>query len=222
MGEEKLITKLSELLASVGVSDGLLSSLGLLLQSDLLGVVGGRLDLSSFFEAGDDILVFPADLVGETADGAELSAWLQSEDTEGLWDDDSLVTVVWWRNALKDLQALQGGLATGRLVGDHTTDGLVEDTGWGAEVERTLGLVVSGCLSEVGVVLELVAEELARDVESLTSHNNNVLAVQDLLGHSGGKTSKEMALAVDNNNWLESAHFCLSVVECCRGWIFQD
>lgn len=42
---------------------------------------------------------------------------------------------------------------------DHASDGLVEDSGWGSEMEWTAsGWVVSGDLSEVGVVLHYVAD----------------------------------------------------------------
>jgi hypothetical protein len=61
-------------------------------------------------------------------------------------------------------------------------------------VERTVGLVESGSLAEVGVVLQLVAEELTRNVQSLTADNNNLLTVEELLGDNRGETAKKMAL----------------------------
>jgi hypothetical protein len=82
--------------------------------------------------------VFPAVLVAETSNGAELAPRLEAEDAEGLWNDHPLLAVVWGRNTLEDLQAFHGGGATGGLVGNHTTDGLVEDAGGSAEVEGTL------------------------------------------------------------------------------------
>ena len=85
----------------------------------------------------NDILVLPANLVGQAADGAELAAGLQAQDAQGLGDDHLLLLVVGGRDTLKDLEALQGGGTAGRLVGDHTTDGLVEDAAGGAEVEGT-------------------------------------------------------------------------------------
>lgn len=86
---------------------------------------------------GNDVLVLPADLVGEATDGAELAAGLQSEDAEGLGDDHLLLLVVGGRDTLEDLEALHGGSTTGGLVGDHAADGLVEDSRRGAEVEGT-------------------------------------------------------------------------------------
>jgi hypothetical protein len=52
----------------------------------------------------------------------------------------------------------------------------------GVEVERTLR-----------------TEELAGDVEGLTSHNDDLLAVEQLLGDSAGQTTKEVSLAVDDD-----------------------
>lgn len=42
-------------------------------------------------------------------------------------------------------------------------------------------------------------EELAGDVDGLTSHHNNLLAVEELLGDGAGKTTKEMALCVNDD-----------------------
>ena len=45
----------------------------------------------------------------------------------------------------------------------------------------------------------LGAEELARDVEGLAADDDNLLAVQKLLGHGRGKTAEQMALAINDN-----------------------
>lgn len=92
----------------------------------------------------DNILVLPADLVAETADSAVLAAGLEAEDAESLGNDHLLLLVVRGRNALEDLEALKGGGTAGGLVGDHATNGLVEDARGGAEVEGTCGQSESG------------------------------------------------------------------------------
>lgn len=103
----------------------------------------------------NNILVLPADLVGETANGAVLAAGLQSQDTEGLGNNHLLDLVVRGRNTLEDLESRQGSGAAGSLVGHHATDGLVEDPRRRAEVEgTTAGGVETGHLAEVGVVLD--------------------------------------------------------------------
>lgn len=43
----------------------------------------------------------------------------------------------------------------------------------------------------------LRTEELSRDVESLAAHDNNLLAVEELLSDRAGQTAEQMALAVD-------------------------
>lgn len=86
---------------------------------------------------GNDVLVLPADLVAQTADGAVLATGLQSQDTESLGNDHLLLLIVGGRDTLEDLEALQSGGTAGGLVRNHTTDGLVEDSGGGAEVEGT-------------------------------------------------------------------------------------
>lgn len=57
-----------------------------------------------------------------------------------------------------------------------------------------LGIVVSG-----GAEHTLRTEELAGDVEGFAADNNDLLAVEELLGDNAGKPTKQMALAIDNN-----------------------
>lgn len=83
----------------------------------------------------DNILVLPANLVAQTADGAVFAAGLQAQDTQSLGNDHLLLLVVWGRDTLEDLEALESGGTAGGLVGDHTADSLVEDARGGAEVE---------------------------------------------------------------------------------------
>jgi hypothetical protein len=45
----------------------------------------------------------------------------------------------------------------------------------------------------------LRTEELSRDVEVLTAHNDNLLSVEQLLGHSTGQTTEKVALAIDGD-----------------------
>lgn len=51
----------------------------------------------------------------------------------------------------------------------------------------------------VGVKRTLSAEELAGDVESLAADNNDLLAIEELLGDDGGQATKEMALAINDD-----------------------
>ena len=45
----------------------------------------------------------------------------------------------------------------------------------------------------------LGAEELSRDVEGLAADDDNLLAVQELLGDSAGQTTEQMSLAVNDD-----------------------
>jgi hypothetical protein len=45
----------------------------------------------------------------------------------------------------------------------------------------------------------LRTEELSRDVQILASDNDDLLAVKELLGHNGGQTAEEVALAIDGD-----------------------
>lgn len=45
----------------------------------------------------------------------------------------------------------------------------------------------------------LSAEELSRDVEGLAADNDDLLAVEELLGNNAGKTAQQVALAIDDN-----------------------
>jgi hypothetical protein len=44
----------------------------------------------------------------------------------------------------------------------------------------------------------LRAEELAGDVQGLASHNDDLLAVEQLLGDRGGQATEKVALAIDD------------------------
>jgi hypothetical protein len=83
----------------------------------------------------NNILVLPANLVAQPADGAVLATGLQSQDTQSLGDDHLLLLVVRGRDSLEDLQSLKSSSSTGGLVRDHAADSLVEDSGRGAEME---------------------------------------------------------------------------------------
>jgi len=182
-----VITSLVSVRCELLISGSLCRSLSLTEDTSsglLAGVVSGRLELSLLLKSLDNIVVLPSNLVGETSDSAVLSSWLQSENPQSLWHDNSLLEIVWWWDSLENLQAGESGLTSGGLVGDHTADDLVEDTGRGAEMERTVVLVVSGGLAEVGVVLQLRSEKLAGNVERLASYDNDLLAVEELFGNS--------------------------------------
>lgn len=69
-----------------------------------------------------------------------------------------------------------------------------------------------------GIYRTLSAEEFARDVEGFTSHYNNLLAIEQLLGHNAGQATKEVSLAVDDDLYprQESSQFFEALIENMR------
>jgi hypothetical protein len=51
----------------------------------------------------------------------------------------------------------------------------------------------------VGDRRTLSAEELSRDVEGLAADNNDLLAVQELLGDGAGQATEQVSLSVDDD-----------------------
>ncbi len=51
-------------------------------------------------------------------------------------------------------------------------------------------------------VLELVSVEVSTDVDALAPDDDDLLTVQDGLGHDGGQTAQKVASSVDDD-WLE-------------------
>lgn len=68
---------------------------------------------------------------------AHFSSWLETQDSESSRDNDSLELVLSRRNTLEQFKSLQSGGTSSRLVGDHSSDSLVEDSRRGSEMERT-------------------------------------------------------------------------------------
>jgi hypothetical protein len=96
--------------------------------------------------------------VAETANGAVLATGAETQDTESLGNNDTLLLVVGRGDTLEDLEALHSGGTTSGLVGNHAADGLVKDAGRSAEVEgTTTGGVETSHLAKVGVVLDCMA-----------------------------------------------------------------
>jgi hypothetical protein len=151
--------------------------------TDLALVVSLALGLPLLLQLVDDVLVTPTDLVRQPLQGAVLPAGLESEDTESGGNNHLLDLVLGGGDTLEQLQSLQSGSSSRGLVGDHSSDSLVEDSRRGSEVERTgSGRVDNVSLVEVGVVLQLVSEERSGNVDLLASDDGDLLAAEDLLG----------------------------------------
>ena len=82
----------------------------------------------------------------------------------------------------------------------HTTDNSPKDARRSPEVEGSPSRVGGNLLAEEGLVLELCAEEAARDVEVFSTDDDNALAIQKLLCDNGGKAPEQVSLSVNDNN----------------------
>lgn len=112
--------------------------------TDLALVVSLALGLPLLLQLVDDVLVTPTDLVRQPLQGAVLPAGLESEDTESGGNNHLLDLVLGGGNTLEQSETGQSGGTSRRLVGNHSSDGLVEDPRGSSEVEGTglLGVAV--------------------------------------------------------------------------------
>lgn len=86
-------------------------------------------------------------------DGAVLPSWLQLQHPQSSWHHHLFLGVVRFGHALKELEAVESVGSSVGLVGDHATDGAVEDSGWCAVVEGAtlLGVDDVALVEEVGI-----------------------------------------------------------------------
>jgi len=140
-------------------------------------------DLPLLLEAVNNILVTPTNFVGETLYCAVFPPWLQPQDPQSLRHDHPFLLVIKRGNTLKEFQTFEGSSAASGLVRHHSPDGTEEDLGGSTVMERAgfFGVDDVAFVKEV-VITELVAEEAAGDVNFLASYNDDLLAVEDLLG----------------------------------------
>ena len=104
--------------------------------------------------------------MAQAANGAVLAAGLQSQDPQGLGNNHPLLPVVGRGNTLKQLEAFQSSCSASSLVGDHASDGAVENLGGGAGVEGA-GLFR---VDDVAFVKEVVVPQLYKCTESDLPH----------------------------------------------------
>jgi hypothetical protein len=147
IGSDRLVDRLDR----VGLGG---SSFALESGNSLLAlVVSSRLGLALLLELGNNVLVFPANFVGDTANGGVFAAGLKLQDTKSRGDNHTLHLIVRGRNTFEKLDTVKSSSTTGGLVSNHTTESLVEDAGRSAEVEGTTVGVNNATLVEVSMVL---------------------------------------------------------------------
>ena len=151
----------------------------------------------------NQLLALPADLGGQIAEHAELSLGLQTQSLDGLGDRHLLLSVIGSGHAVEDLEALQSGLTSGGLVGEHSSNSSPEHHRGGGVVKRASSGIGSGGLVLEFLVLELVSEQRSGDIDTLASHNSDLLTVQDLLGNDRSQATEEVTLTVDDQFLLK-------------------
>jgi hypothetical protein len=77
-------------------------------------VTNSRSAFTLGFEGGQDRAVVPADLRAEITETSELTSGLQTQDTEGLRNNNTLHFVIRVRNTFENLNAFHGSLTTTR------------------------------------------------------------------------------------------------------------
>jgi len=169
-------------------------------------VVDGGFDLTLGLQRGDDVLVFPSDLVSESSEDAEFAVRLESEDAECRGDDVPLSLVVRSRNSLVGAVTFHRVLSTGQLVGQHAADGLVEDSGRSPVMEGSSFGVDQTPFAEVIHVFELVAVKAPRNVDAFAPNNDDSLSLEKRLGDDGGETTEEMTAAIDDQRLGGETH----------------
>ncbi|KAL0609616.1 hypothetical protein AAY473_019374 [Plecturocebus cupreus] len=151
-------------------------------------------------EGGCHCLVLPANLVSQVPQIGKLPCRLQTHDLEGRRNHHPLFLVVGQRDAVKHLEAVQGGLASLCLVGQHASHGPPEDAAGGPEVVGASGRVGVHPLAEESWVLQLVSVEIARNVDALAANDHHLPAQQYLLSHDGCQAAQEMALTIEHQD----------------------
>ena len=71
-----------------------------------------RSELSLGFEVDDELLLSPSVLSGEITENAGVSVGFHSENLEGLWDDHSLLVVIWEWDSFENLQSVESGFTS--------------------------------------------------------------------------------------------------------------
>jgi hypothetical protein len=127
IGSDRLVDRLE----SIGLGG---SGLALEGNNRLLAlVVGSALGLALLLELSNNILIFPANFVGDTANGGVLTTGLELQDAKSRGDKSSSTT--------------------GSLMSNHTAESLVEDAGRSTEMEGTTVGVDNAALVKVSMVL---------------------------------------------------------------------
>lgn len=157
-----------------------------------------RFLLAGAFQIFNELVVLPSGMGRELAKDTEVAAGLDADNFEGLGDDHSLLSVVRRRNSLEHLEASKGELSAARFVRNHSSNNTEEHLGGRTLVERSLLRVGAETLLEESHPLDLVSVEGATDVDLLSTHDDDVLSLKNLLRDDGRESSHEVTSSVND------------------------
>jgi len=169
-------------------------------------VVDGSFDFALGLQRRDDVLVLPANLVGEPSEDAEFAVRLEPEDAERRGNHVSLSLVIRRRDALVGAVALHRVLSAGQLVGQHAADRLVKNSGGSPVVERAPLGVDQTTLAKVIHVLELVAVKASGNIDPFAPDDDYSLPLKKGLSDDGGEATKEMTASIDDQRFGGETH----------------
>jgi hypothetical protein len=203
-GSGKNFVNLGQITGSSILSLGLKSSSGLLLLEEDFS-----LGTTLILKALDKLLVLPSNIIGEVTHLGVLTSRLEADNTKSSRDDLTLHLVVGVGDSLEGGETSNGGLSTGSLLVNHTTDSPPNHTGRGLEVEGTTSRVGVHALGAELSVLGLVTDERSRDNHILATDKNNLLSSQEFLGNDGAQTTVEVVAAVNDDGLFENHFYCV-------------
>ena len=169
----------------------------------LLLVELSRLGLASLLAGLEDGLAGPPEVGRELAEDGELAVGGKTESAEGLGDHNTLLGVIGRGDAVEHAETLEGLHPAGGLVGEHATDGALEDLGGAALVVGATAGVGVALLVHEGAEFDLVPVERARDLEGLAADSHDLLPAEELLGDNGSSTAHEVAAEVNDDGLFE-------------------
>lgn len=142
-----------------------------------------RFDLSLFLQLGNRFRSSPTDHRAQLVSSAGSSERFDPENLEGLWNDHSLLAIVWVWDSFEDLQSLESGRASGSLMREHTSDDSPEHSGWRAEMLKLSSWVCVVRLVQELVERNVVSEKRSRKNKGLASNYDNLLSPEQLMSN---------------------------------------
>merc|ERR1712038_2001121 len=113
-----------------------------------------------------------------------------------------------WLNRPNEQNFLHGLLSPLGLVWHHSPDRAPKDLGRRAEMEGSSGRLDVATQPQKLQVLELVPVEVTAHVDTLASHDDDLVAQQNVLGDDGGQTAHQVAAAINHHRLRRKSRHC--------------